>query len=274
MTIVPIPLENSKSPEAYLEQGYVGEVPRPKQCFNPQCGLQEPLRKHGKYIRRVIHWGLCFLVEILRFRCRRCGKTSSCPYGWLVPYRRFAADLVMAGIEAYASRNVTYLDLSLDLSETHGAEEKLDIKELEQCCSLEPKADDSDEPKSRPASTTVFYWVDFMCKRIEALLTQMQKELVQGMKRGKQSYKPAGMKAVESLVENPNSYKAGSVEKAKMLNRLSFTMIVGQQLLGQSQEQWCRLRAYFLTAAETCNDVLTDKRVWLSATQSFEPGNF
>jgi hypothetical protein len=97
-------------------------------------------------------------------------------------------------------------------------------------------------------------------------LTQLQKELVQEKKRGREvETLPA-----ESLVENPNCYKAARPEKVSLLDRLSFSTCVADRWLGPGKQQWYRLRAYFLTRAESREDVLTGTRVQLPITQSFE----
>jgi hypothetical protein len=188
-----------------------------------------------------------------------------------VPYRRFSAEVIAAGIEAYASKEIAYRDLSTDLSEMELAEPEMDVRAEELCGKLlevspPKKADDVDEPPCRPSYTTVFGWVDFACKRTESLLLQLQKELVQERKRGKEITKlPA-----EGLVENPNGYKSTSDEKERMLDRLSFATCPVSRLLIQSKKQWYGLRAYFLTKAESRKDVLTDTRVQLPITQTFE----
>ena len=271
MTIVPIPLKNSSSVVEFFKQQGKVEIPRPQQCFYDQCRLKEPLRKNGSYTRQVIYWGLYFLVQILRFRCRRCGRTVSCPYGWLVPYYRFTAEVIAACIEAYASREVKYRDLSTAVSDLEFVEPELDVRaeklygEVAEESTKRQAGDDGD-PRFRPAYTTIFYWVNFVCKRVEALLMQLQKELVQKKKRGKEVAElPA-----ESHAENPNSYKAAGDEKGNMLDRLSFATCAARLLFTQSKQQWYRLRAYFLTKAESRKDVLTDMRVQLPITHTFE----
>jgi hypothetical protein len=114
-----------------------------------------------------------------------------------------------------------------------------------------------------PVASTVFYWVDFACKRIEELLQQMQKELV---RRGRQME----LLPREANVENPNSYKAYAEGKSGMLDRLSFLTCASELLLGHSKQVWQKLRAYFLTAAEFRKDLLTGRFVKLSTTQTFE----
>ena len=272
MTIVPISLRNSSSVVEFFKHGGQVEIERPQQCFNAQCRLKEPMWKNGSYARQVIYWGLCFVLQILRFRCRQCGKTASCPYGWLVPYCRFSAEVITAGIEAYASEETTYTGVSTDLSELELVNPEMDIRSEEMCKrvveeSAARQTDDTDRmPVCRPARTTVFRWVDFVCKRVESLLTQLQKELVQEKKRGKTVEKlPA-----ESLVENSNSYKAASDEKDNMLDRLSFAACAASRLLRQGEQPWYRCRAYFLTKAESRKDLLTEVRVQLSTTHTLE----
>ena len=269
MSIVPIPLKNSSSVVDFIKRGGKVEIPRPQQCTFPDCLLKEPLRKNGTYPRWVIYWSIRFLVFIVRFRCRRCGKTASCPYGWLVPYCRFSAEVIAAGVEAYARHELTYWDVSTDLSDIELAEPEMDIRKeesYEQLVSSSP-ADDESEPRCRPVRSTVFYWVNFVCRRIEGLLTQLQKELVQARKRGRE----VGALPAESLVENPNSYKATSDDKRRMLDRVSFATCAVDWLLGQGKQQWYRLRAYFLAKAESRNDLLTGTRLQMPITQSFEP---
>lgn len=273
MTIVPIPLENSASVVDFFKQGGKVKIPRPDQCFYAQCRLKEPLRKNGSYARQVVYWGFCFMVQIFRFRCRRCGKTTSCPYGWLVPYCRFSAEAIAAGIEAYTTARTEYREVNAELSELELVDAEMDIRSEELYEEMvakqtDEKTDhDAEEPACRPAHTTVFRWVKFMCRHAEGLLTQLQKELVQEKKRGREVAKLPD----ESAVENQNSDKATSEEKRKNLDRLSFATCAADSLLGQGKQQWYRLRAYFLARAESRKDVLTETIVRLPITHTFEP---
>jgi hypothetical protein len=274
MTIVPIPLHHSSSVQEYLAKCGEVEVPRPTECHYEPCGSTEPLRKHGSYMRQVIYWGLFFLVQICRFRCKRCGRTVSCPYGWLVPYRRFAAEAIAVGIEAYASIEITYKNLSADLSDLELAPPEMDIRKLELFDTLRVQNEERQpgsvgQPVYRPAHNTVFYWVDFVCGRIEKLFQQLQKEAIQERKRGREWQLP-----IESVVENPNGYKAASTKKRDTLNRISALTCAAQVWLGEGNPVWQKLRAYFLAAAESRNDVLTNTRVSLPITHTFESAIF
>lgn len=264
MTIVPIPLSNCASVVEFLVRGGKVEIPRPAQCLNDICRLKEPLRKNGSYTRAVIYWGFCFVVEIFRFRCRRCGKTASCPYGWLVPYCRFSAEVISAGIEAYATAWTSYREVSTSLCDLELVDPEIGVR-LEDTQSKDEKVADAEEPEFRPSHTTVFRWVKSMCKHAETLLTQLQKEMVQEKKRGREPKLPD-----ESFVENPNSSKAADEQKARNLDRLSFATSAADSLVGQSKQKWYRLRAYFLARAESRKDVLTETIVRLPITHTFE----
>lgn len=275
MTILPVSLKDSRSVMEFFREGGRVEVPRPAQCPNVACGLKQPLWKNGSYARQVIYWGFCFLVQILRFRCRRCGRTASCPYGWLVPYRRFSAEVIAAAIELAALTEMTYQDLSVEVSDLEMADPEMDIRteELYRVLRVEVTADrddDEEDPPCRPARATVFHWVDFACKHVEGMLTQLQKELIQELKRGKGEPKLPS----ESMVENPNSYKAFTAEKDKQLDGLSFLTCGASWLVGRSKQLWYGLRAYFVTRAESRDDILTDAGVRLSTTQTFERSVF
>jgi hypothetical protein len=272
VTILPIPSQNCESvKEFFIKQGEV-EIPRPQQCLNSECGLKEPLWKNGSYIRQVIYWGFLFFVSINRFRCWRCSKTASCPYSWLIPYRRSSVEVVVAAIEAYASQEVTYRGLNVDLSDLEFIDPEIDIraeKMYEQIVE-ENKAkqieDGSEKNSYRPAHTTVFYWIDFVCKRIESLLVQTQKELVHEQKRRKVEIElPA-----ENIVENANSHKAATGDKWHILNLLSFLTLAAKLLVKHNEHTWQRLRAYFLVKAESRKDLLTDTVVKLFTTHTFE----
>jgi hypothetical protein len=275
MTILPIPLTNCSSVVDFFSRGGKIEVPRPQQCLFSQCGLQAPLRKNGSYLRQVVFWGFFFVVRICRFRCWRCGRTVSCPYGWLVPYRRFTAEVVSAAIGLSESEELGYrhlgsavADLELSGADSEIQKEPLYKQMIEEHADRQPGA--PGQPPCRPAHTTVFYWVAFLCQRVEALLSQMQKELVQERKRGK----GIGSVPLESAVENPNGHKAATVKKRESLDRLAFAGTVAQAWLGNGERLWYRLRAYFLMTAESRKDLLTETAVRLPITHTFEPSIF
>ena len=258
--IVPVGLEVCQSVRQFFELGGQVEVPRPSRCPRPkeECGGLEPLRKNGKYSRQVIYWGMLFVMAILRFRCGKCGKTVSRPLGWLVPYKRFSAEMIAAGVEAYLEAETSYRKVSDAVSEPEFVEEKEDIRQTQLYSELSSKkaldAAATRDSGSRPSHCTIFRWVDYLCKRVESIMQQLQKELVRRQKdlRGLPR---------EGSVKNPNSFKAQTETKAQRLDCLSFAGLAARLLVSARESPWWNLRAYFLRKAEYCKDLLTDARV-------------
>lgn len=258
--IVPVELEICQTVRQFFELGGKVEVPRPSLCLRSkeECGSLEPLRKNGTYPRQVIYWGMLFVLAILRFRCGKCGKTVSRPLGWLVPYKRFSAEMIATGVEAYVEALTSYRKLSDAVSEPEFVEEKEDIQQTELHSELSSKkaieAAATKDGGSRPSHCTVYRWVDYLCKRVESVMQQLQKELVRRQK-------DLRILPREGSVENPNSLKAKGDTKAQSLDRLSFAGLAARLLVSASEKSWWKLRAYFLTKAEFCKDLLTDARV-------------
>jgi len=258
MSILPTPAEKSKSVQEFFAQGGQVEIPRPERCVHEGCGLREPLWKNGSYTRQVIYWGLYFLVQIVRFRCKQCGRTASRPYSWLVPYRRFSAEMIAAGIEAYSGGETTYRDLMTEYCSLENAEAAVDVRaeplyEDVVQASTSKLAGPDGEPRLRPAHTTIFHWVNFACSSVEELLVQVQKELVESRKRGREIAEIPQ----ESLTVNPNRAKAFRQEKARKLDSLSYVTAVGSRWWNTNQHVWDELRAYFCWQAESCKDIFT-----------------
>jgi hypothetical protein len=175
-----------------------------------------------------------------------------------VPYKRFSADVLAAGVEAYAKAKNRYRDLSAALSEPEFLEKEKDIRQtklyhwLSESGKIKPAI--TKEQGCRPGHCAIFYWVDFVCKRTDSTLQQVQKELVRRQN-------DLRILPPESIVENANSYKAWTGKKMQELNRLSFATVAGRLLLKETDGLWERLRAYFLVQAENCKDLLTDASV-------------
>ncbi len=258
--IVPVGLEICESVRQFFELGGEVEVARPSRCLRPkgECGSLEPLRKNGRYPRQVIYWGMLFVLAILRFRCGKCGKTVSRPLSWLVPYKRFSAEMIAAGVEAYVEAESSYRKVSDTVSEPEFVEEKEDIRQTELYNELSSKkeieAAVTKDSGSRPSHCTIFRWVDYLCKGVESIIQQLQKELVRRQKDLRRL-------PPEGSVENPNSFKAQTDSKARSLDRLSFAGFAARLLVSVNENPWWKLRAYFLRKAENCKDLLTEARV-------------
>ena len=171
--IVPVESIVCNSVLKFFEMGGNVEVPRPSRCPRPkeECGSLEPLRRNGTYPRQVIYWGMLFVLSILRFRCGKCGKTVSRPLSWLVPYKRFSAEMIAAGVEAYVVVETSYRKVSDALSEPEFVEEKEDVRQTKLYRELLSKkgieAAVTKDGGSRPSYCTVFRFVDYLCKRVE-----------------------------------------------------------------------------------------------------------
>jgi hypothetical protein len=260
--IVPVGLEVCESVRQFFELGGQVDVPRPSRCprLKEECGGLEPLRKNGTYPRQVIYWGMLFVMAILRFRCGKCGKTVSRPLGWLVPYKRFSAEMIAAGVEAYAAtEKSSYRKVSDATSDPEFVEEREDIRQTKRYSELTATkaikaAVSRRDGGSRPSYCAVFRWVDYLCKRVESIIQQLQKELVRRQKDLRKL-------PPEGSVENPNSWKAQTDIKAQRLDLLSWAGFAARLLVSESENPWWNLRSYFLSKAEYCKDLLTDAPV-------------
>ncbi len=178
--IVPVGVEICESVRQFFELGGQVEVTRPSQCPRPkeECGGLEPLRKNGTYPRQVIYWGMLFVLAILRFRCGKCGKTVSRPLSWLVPYKRFSAEMIAAGAEEYVAEETSYRKVSNVVSEADFVDEKEDIRQTKLYSELSVKkaigVAVTKDGGSRPSHCTVFRWVEDLCKRVESTIQQLQ----------------------------------------------------------------------------------------------------
>ena len=272
MNRVPVPAENCSSVKDYFEKGGKIELPRPAECTYEYCKLKQPLRKNGGYYRAIVYWGFAFFVYVSRFRCRRCGRTASCPYTWMIPYCRFPAELVALGVELYCdlSKETSYRDVSTELSDLNFITSELDIRETElyrelqsgketevrslRCGNAESesgRAALNSEPTQRPLHTTVWTWLSKMCDRSEEVLQQIQKELVREWKR--KGCSPC----LPPAVVNANSWKAWTVKKANQLDLLVLAGRACIPLIEGTSQVWLSLRSYFFEKAETCQDLLT-----------------
>jgi hypothetical protein len=170
-------------------------------------------------------------------------------------------------VDAYACGETSYRYLAGGLSDLEFAEPEMNIRQTEFYADALKEGKIAGAATGsggyRPSYSTIFYWVDFVCKRIEAVLQQQQKELVRRQKS-------LNAMPAENAVENPNNWKAQTKDKAEDLDQLTFGTLAAEILLGSNQRVWERLRAYFLTKAESCRDLLTDTCVKLSSTQTFE----
>ena len=254
---------------------YGAKVEALGQCPREACAGKGQLRGNGSYTRWVVEGLNTVQVLIYRFRCRLCGKTVSRPYSFLVPFRRFTGKLICRGIELYGAEEneeTSYRDVCADLSIfVDEADEDLQRAVRPRRTTVEAAKNGKDG--FCPARSTVFSWVDFVCKRTGKGMQQFEKEVV--LRNGNVKTLP-----VESQYENKNAYKAGleprythQQYKQEELNKLTYGLALGRLLIGSAQGAMEELRAYFLQSAETCADLLSAVMQMLPIAQTFERTN-
>jgi hypothetical protein len=173
--------------------------------------------------------------------------------------------MIASCIDWYAQKETTYFNLSTEHSEMEAAEAEYEVC-VERLPANVERVERETEAGCSPSPSTIFYWLEAQCCRVERLLNQLQKELILGVKRGR----AMAELPKESTVENPNSYKAATATKEAGLNSLTFGVVVAGAVQCFSRRQWYRLRAYFLAKAESRFDLLTRIAVRLPITQTFE----
>lgn len=69
----------------------IPEADRPRVC--PHCAETVMLHRHGRFFRCVFTLTERFVIPIFRFRCPRCGKTTSVLPAFLLPKQQAAVDI-------------------------------------------------------------------------------------------------------------------------------------------------------------------------------------
>jgi hypothetical protein len=168
-----------------------------------------------------------------RFICSFCSRTISVLFSFLIPYRRFT-EAVSKAIQDYATKKTTY------------REEAEEVSVL----------DFSGPPK--PSHVQVFRWVKFMAEKAESLLFLAQQEL---------ALKGQWHLINESDSQCPNSYKARTIGKADLLNKLAKLINLAAGLIGTSSNVLGYLHSYFLQNVESLQYVLANTNSGLPTPQ-------
>jgi hypothetical protein len=224
-------------------------VPKPTVCPQAHCRAKSTFSRHGAYIRQAIEGMICFLLLIYRFRCRQCGKTVSRPYSFLIPYKRFTTKVIGAALDSYGRVESTYHSLSAELS----------VQEDDEGNEEQRPAITATEPidKLCPAPSTVFAWVDFVCKRVERLVRHTVKAFI--------TQRAVQLLPMQASATNPNKYKAGKSPhychqkyKPDELNNVTYALHVAGAILDREQDISRNLRAYLMYVADSRFDLLSD----------------
>jgi hypothetical protein len=201
----------------FLLNGKDYEVSRPTVCLSALCGRSNCFWKHTGYIRNVLDNEEPVSVAVPRFRCKFCGLVISCLFSFLVPYRRFSAEVVGGSAEAYAAGSVASALLSYRK-----------IAENLNC--------------SRMA---VFRWTEFLGKKAGKLRGQVQKEFMLAGGTWEE------LSAIPEDGRSPSSGKAKSEEKETLLNELFGLVEISKIFIGSTQRILEKLHTHFLRNIES-----------------------
>ena len=71
---------------------------RPASC--PQCKSEQPLLCHGFYRRTVVDMDSDWVIRVRRYLCLKCRRTVSLLPEFVLPYLRFATEVIAAFLKA------------------------------------------------------------------------------------------------------------------------------------------------------------------------------
>lgn len=93
-----------ESIEEYLS--HTGEESGEIQRECPECGGR--LWKNGSYRRVCLTLQFCVVLRIQRVICKNCGKSGSCLYEFLIPYKRYEGSIQALYVHQLFQSNSTY----------------------------------------------------------------------------------------------------------------------------------------------------------------------
>jgi transposase-like protein len=233
-----IPIFVVKSLAEYQEKYEQIEVPRPEGCG--RCRWKSALWRHGSFNRTATEGEIEVRIKVQRFLCPACGRTASCLFAFLIPYRRFTAAVFAEAVSSYSTKETSYRQLAGGLSALV----------------------DSGPPK--PSHSQVFGWVKNTCRKVESLLLEIQKELVMTGRTDD----------VEQLRTRlcPNAKKAKTEAKVRALNHLS--ELVSATTLLLANNNLAELHTHFLQCVESLQEIFTQRAFELATPQRTKHGIF
>lgn len=220
-----IPVFVLSSLEAYVKADGSAEVPRPQECIS--CGRSQCFWKHSGYSRTAIEDGADVPIKIQRFKCRHsdCRSTVSCPFSFLVPYRRYTVRAIANGVELYATTPTSYRKVAdgIGIGKT-------------------------DRSAGR---SSVHRWVNELASKAKELLCQVQKECVL-IGRPWQD-----LAALPEEGACPNAHRATTENKEEQLNVLMLLLLMARFLLGSDTSVLEQLQAHFFRHVESPQLIFT-----------------
>lgn len=176
-------------------------------------------------------------VTVARFICRLCRKTTSRPWGFLVPYCVYTAQVIESVVQAYLLEVTSYRRVALEMAKT-------DLGD-----------------RLPPSHVQMFNWVKQIANRAVRTAYKVQKEL--GLK--------GAFDTVESMPPRrcPNAHRAHSERKAARLNVAAATVSIVNQMSTTTADT-ARLHTYFLREVENHEAILSGRTVVVGTPHSNE----
>lgn len=214
----------------YRVNGKDYKTPRPAVCPSERCQQSDCFWKHTGFNRDVLDLDEPVTVRIERFRCKFCGLVVSCLFSFLVPYRRYSAEVVAAGAEDYATEPA-----AKPLGSYRRIAENLNCSRM-----------------------AVFRWTGFLGRKAKRLQGQVQKEFILA---------GGGWEELAAIAEggtSPSIARAKSAEKRSQLNDLVRLVELSKVMLAAAESVLFKLHAQFLKNIESRELILSGRRnvVW------------
>lgn len=225
------------SVKSLLEYLAISVIERPGNC--PVCGISRPLWKHASYSRKVLDGSLEHTIAIFRFKCpsRECASVFTLLPAFLVPYRRYSANVQAQVIEGYLTKETTYLNEAAGTA----------------------KIEEDQLPLS---GSQAFRYVESVARRIEHILFLAQKELVMRV----------GITSCRFWKRFcPNSNRAKSRKKRVQLNRMAQFIGILQVLLQKPETVLNDGREFFLNQAESIREIFSGRSLRLQTPHNMQP---
>lgn len=208
---------------------------RPRKC--PSCGAQGSFWNHGKYARKIVEGAKVAEVNVYRYICKSCGIVVSCPFSFIVPYKRFSACTIADAMERYVLSATAYRQVACEMSDLN-----------------------SDLPP-RPSHSQIFSWLASLLLKTAVLLFQLQKEV---LLRGRQNMlKPHALdlpKRTRTL--HKQALILQLVEFIDMLSSLDATTDGAASLF--------QAHAFFLSEVESLQSIFCGRPLRLPTPHSIE----
>lgn len=200
--------------EQFLLQGQKSKVKIPSECQD----CQGKLWKHGTYERTCRTLFVFVFVVIQRALCKECGKTVSCLYEFLTPYKQYDESVRSRYVEKYLEPGATYRDAAWG-------------------------DEDGDRADAEASVSRAYRAVKEAGESAELMVQQIQQECVE-----------AGMPIPEmEREETQQELYARTDRKARQLGLLILAMWLARLVSGECRPSWLMLKVYMSCGYTLCN---------------------